>query len=108
MPILFDYDPVTKVTTHFDYDPLNDVISMTYSQDVSQVLKEAKNARDVAKMKGQVETFAHYAIIPPIVEMELAKKGIRLNDKNATKALIREIETNYPGLKTTNKRHSIR
>jgi len=106
MPLLFDYDPITKVSQFFDYDPITDKIHITHEQDVSQFLEEAKRARAEAPMKGKVETFSHYAIIPPIVEMELAKKGLRLNDKNCTKRLIQEIETNYPGLKVTNKRHS--
>jgi hypothetical protein len=105
MSIIFDYDPVTGVQTYFDYDPLADTVSLTYKQDVSKILDDIKNRRLNAKSKGQVETFAHYATIPAIVEMQLAKKGLRLNDKNATKAIIREIEQNYPHCKATEKRH---
>ena len=105
MSILFDYDPVTGVQTYFDYDPLADTVSLTYQQDVSSILDDIKNKRLGAKSKGQVENFAHYATIPAIVEMQLAKKGLKLTDKGATKAIIREIEASYPYCKVTEKHH---
>lgn len=108
MPILFDFDPQTKISTFFDYDPISDKVHLTYNQDVSKILDDAKERRSQAKPKGKVESWAHYAVIPAIVEMELAKKGLKLNDKNATRAIIREIETNYPYCKVTDKVHSAR
>lgn len=106
MSIIFDHDPVTGVTTHWDYDPITDKIHLTYEQDVSKILDQIKEKRLTSKSFGHVEEFAHYATIPTIVQMEMLKKGLDLADKNATKGIIREIETNYPLLKTTSKKHS--
>lgn len=103
MSIFFDHNPTTGVTQHFDYDPIKDEIHLTHTQDVTAFLDAMKEQRLYAKTG--VETFGHYADIPAIVEIALRKKGIRLDDKNCTKALIREIETNYPLLKATHKKH---
>ena len=105
MPIFFDYDPITGITQEFDYDPITDQIHLHHRQDVSKILDDIKEKRLQAKGLGHVETFAHYATIPAIVELQLKKKGISLTDKNATKALMREIESNYPYCKTTEKKH---
>ena len=106
MPILFDHDPVTGITQHFDYDPISDKIHIHHTQSgVAQMLDQIAEKRRDAKTKGKVEEFAHYATIPPIVEMELRKKGLDLLDRNATKRIIQEIETNYPWVKVTDKKH---
>lgn len=81
-------------------------MSITSVQDVSgilDVLKKKKNDPEAWK-KGVNKSFAHYATIPPIVELELRKKGINIYDKNCTKRLIQEIEQNYPDLKVTEAR----
>ena len=109
MSRLFDYDPATGMAQYFDYDPLRDEIHIRHEQDVSVILDQIKEKRLSAKAFGTVETFAHYATIPAIVELELRRKGINLLDRNATKAIAKEIEANYPYLKTTEKkliRHS--
>lgn len=103
MSIFFDYNPVTKVTQYFDYDPITDEISITSTQDVSKFLDVMKESRFLAPTK--TESFSHYADIPTVVELELRKKGIKLEDRDATKRIIQEIETNYPYLKATNKKH---
>ena len=58
-----------------------------------------------AWQKGVKESWVHYASIPPVVEMELKKKGIDIYNKHQTKELLKEINTNYPWLKTTTKKH---
>ena len=105
MSILFDHDPVTGVTQYFDYDPITDNIHIHHTQDVGAMLDQIKNKRLDAKSKGKVETFAHYATIPAIVELQLAKKGLKLSDPNATKKIIQEIEREYAYCKVTEKRH---
>jgi hypothetical protein len=104
--IYFDHDPVTGVVQYYDYDPMTDSHSITSVQDVSAFLDEMKRKRDDPDYwkKGVKEEFAHYATIPAVVEMQLKAKGIDLYDKDATKALIREIETHYPFCKTTTAR----
>lgn len=104
--LFFDHDPVTGVTQHYSYDPLKDEHSITSVQDLSGFLDEMKKRRDDPDYwkKGVKEEFAHYASIPAVVEMQLRKKGIDIYDQTQTKAIVREIETNYPWLKTTTAR----
>jgi len=103
MPLLFDYDPITQTHQYFDYDPSSDVFTISTEQDVSLLLDEIKKKRDTpeAWKKGVKDSFAHYCTIPQVVEMELKKKGINIYDKGATQLIIKEIEQNYPHLKTT-------
>lgn len=103
MPILFDHDPVTGMTQYFDYDPMTGDIFISHEQDVSGMLDAFSQKRNdpEAWKKGVKESFAHYATIPAIVELELRKKGIDINDKSQTKRIIQEIEKNYPYLKVT-------
>jgi hypothetical protein len=107
MSILFDYDPLTGVSQHFDFDPVTEQIRLTSSQDLSFLMEQLKQKRNnpEAWKKGIKESFAHYATIPPIIELELKKKGIDIYNPNQTKELLREINTNYPFLKVTTARH---
>ena len=107
MPILFDFDSETGVKTMFDYDPISDSIMMTYEQDVSGFLDRMnmmRNNEDYSK-KGIKEEWWHYCSIPPVVEMELMRKGLSLSRKDDHKAIFKEINANYPYLKATQKRH---
>ncbi len=108
MSILFDYDAETGVTTHFDYDPIKDAAILTYSQDVTGFLDRMKMMRNDENysQKGIKEDWWHYCSIPPVVEMELLKKGLNLNNKDDHKAIFREINANYPYLKSTDKKHA--
>lgn len=107
MSILFDYDPLTGVSQHFDFDPVTEQIRLTSSQDLSFLMEQLKQKRNnpEAWKKGVKESFAHYATIPPIIELELKKKGIDIYNPNQTKEILREINTNYPFLKATTVRH---
>ena len=107
MSILFDYDPLTGVSQHFDFDPVTEQIRLTSSQDLSFLMEQLKQKRNnpEAWKKGIKESFAHYATIPPIIELELKKKGIDIYNPNQTKELLREININYPFLKVTTARH---
>ena len=101
MPVFFDYNPDTGVTETFDYDPITENVMITASQDVSGFLDHMKAVREdpsIAK-KGLKEEWLLYASIPTVVEIELRNKGLKLEDKNATKAILKEINTNYPYLK---------
>ena len=75
MAILFDKDPLTGVTQYYDYDPINDIHMIHNVQDFT-----------------------------PLVE-KLKQKGIDIYNKDQTKELLKEINTNYPWLKTTTKKH---
>lgn len=107
MPILFDHDPETGLTEYFDYDPIKDQVAITTTQDVTGFLDRMnaiRNDPDISA-KGIKEEWWYYASIPPIVELQLKEKGLSIYDKNATKAILQEINTNFPYLKATDKIH---
>lgn len=91
----------------FDYDPVKDEVFLTYEQDVSVFLDRMKSYRDNPEhwKKGVKEDWAYYASIPVVVEMELMKKGLYLHNSGQTKEILKEINTNYPHLRATEKWH---
>jgi hypothetical protein len=105
--IFFDYDAETGVTTHFDYDPIKDAASLTYTQDVTGFLDHMKSLRNTGGIweKGIKEDWIKYASIPTVVELELLKKGLDLNKSEHHKAIFKEINQNYPYLKCVDKHH---
>lgn len=108
MAIHFDYDPATGLRETFDYDPIRDTVTITTSEDVSHLLdklKAMRNDEDYSR-KGIKADLWHYATIPATVEMAMRNKGIDIYDKNATKAILKEINMNYPWLRATDKHHA--
>lgn len=83
----------------FDYDPINDQMIIQTRQDVTEVL-ETMNEKRKQEMWGKEvkQDWVHVAKIPAAVEMELFNKGIDIHDRNCTKRLMRELQTNYPYL----------
>lgn len=107
MPILFDYDQDTGLKTFFDYDPIKDQAFLTYEQDVSHFLDRMNAIRsnpEISK-QGMKEEWWYYCSIPEVVEIELMKKGLFLHNKDQTKEILKEINTNYPHLRATEKWH---
>ena len=107
MPILFDYDPTTGAREYFDYDPIKDEVSITTEQDVTGFLDRMNAIRNAPEIsaKGIKEDWWLYCSIPTVVELELLKKGLKLSDKNHTKAILKEINANFPYLRATDKWH---
>lgn len=107
MPMLFDHNPETGVTEYFDYDPINDAVTITTKQDVTGFLDHIQKVRNMPEISqnGIKEDWWHYCSIPTVVELELRKKGLCLENKDHMKAILREINTNYPYLKATTKWH---
>ena len=103
MSVFFDYDPNTGITQTFDYDPVSEDVRLTSTQNLDAFFAAVKAKRDDpdAWKKGVKEEWAHYASIPPVIEMELLKQGIDMNNPDQTKELINAINTKYPFLKTT-------
>jgi hypothetical protein len=103
MGVFFDYDPNTGVTQTFDYDPVTEDVRLTSTQDLDTFFASVKAKRDnpEAWAKGVKEEFAHYASIPPVIEMELLKQGIDIHNPHQTKELMKAINTKYPFLKVT-------
>ena len=83
--------------------PMARAVSLTSHQNLDAFFEEVKRKRDDpdAWKKGVKEEWAHYASIPPVIEMQLRKKGIDINNPLQTKELLKEINTNYPFLKVT-------
>ena len=103
MGVLFDYDPNTGVTQTFDYDPVTEDVRLTSTQNLDaffEALKQKRNDPEAWK-KGVKDEFAHYATIPPVIQMELMKQGIDIHNPHQTKELIHAINTQYPFLKVT-------
>ncbi len=108
MPILFDYNPDTGMKEYFDYDPVRDQVFITYEQDVSALLDRMDAIRknpEISK-KGIKEDWWYYCVIPEVVEIALMKKGLSIYKKDDLPAIYKEINTNYPYLKATEKHHS--
>lgn len=107
MPILFDYDAETGVKTMFDYDPIKDEVHMSYEQDVSGFLDRMQDIRNNPEISanGIKEDWWHYCSIPPVVEMELMKKGLYLHRPDDMKEILKIINSDYPYLKATDKWH---
>ena len=83
----------------FDYDPINDVMTIQSRQDVTPILEAMNQKRLQERWRQEVkDDFVHFCKIPAVVEIELKNKGIDIHDKNCTKRLMQEIQTNYPYL----------
>jgi hypothetical protein len=104
----FDYDPLTGLTEYYEEQD-GKVMIHTY-QDVEPYLDYAKAMANegLTDESWKKTGCTNYAIIPPIVQGLLFKKGINFLDPNHTKAVVDEINTNYPHLKTTHKHHALK
>lgn len=88
-----------------DFEITDKRILVKSSQDVEPNLKYAKALRDSENQTGRASEFKHVANVPNvIIEKILNEKGINIFKKEDQKAFYKEIETNYPHLKTTNMR----
>lgn len=107
---VFDHDPLTGVTELLEFEEGEGgqlKAHVTSIQDVQPLLDRNKAwANTGAKDHGIKSGLWHYASIPLVVQMELLKKGININNRNHHKAMLAEINANYPYLKTTHKKHA--
>jgi hypothetical protein len=106
MAEFLDYDPLTGVSHYFSHNEMTNETSISTVQDVQPLIDHNKRlassgATDIGIKKG----FWLYASIPPVVQVKMRAKGIKLDDPNATKRIIQEINEHYPALKTTQKNH---
>lgn len=100
----FSYDPVTGISTFFDYDEETDRAILKREQDVEGVLKYAAECRRQDTTRENLKRddyFCLHSTIPALVEVELMKKGMSLGREEDLPKIAREIETNYPYLKCT-------
>lgn len=107
MSEFLDYDPITGITHWFDHDDLTNETRITSMQDVEPLLDYNKRlANDNATDGGIKRGWWLYAKIPPVVMLKMRAKGIDLNDPNATKRIVQEINEHYPAFKVTQKNDS--
>lgn len=104
----FDYDPVTGLTEYLEFTS-DGKFHITTEQDVQPFIdfaKEIANAGLADKPHGDVHT---WAIIPPVVQAQMFKRGINILHRDDTKKVVADINANYPYLKLTHKyNHSLR
>ena len=93
-----DYDNMKREYTFQD----DGKVIIKSSQDLEGHLKYCEEKRNNESKTGKSHDLKHYASIPVVIAEELIKKGIDIFDKNCVGDLKREIDTNYPHLKTTN------
>lgn len=109
MKQVIEYDPLSGITTTFDYDEGTDTTIIGREQDVSAILEKNKalaNNDDVTK-EGIKNSWWLYAEIPNIViEKWLNEHGVNLYNRDHQKAVFRLLnQPEYRYLRTTNKYH---
>lgn len=104
----FDYDPLTGVTEYLEFT--NDgKFHITQEQDIEPVLDFAKFLANTGTTDGNMKGEGWlYAVIPPVIQSAMFKRGINILDKNDTKKVVAAINADYPYLKTTARHHAIR
>lgn len=106
MADFLSYDPLTGIKTSIDVS--DEAISIYREQDVEPMLDFSKElANTKATDSGIKNEMWLYAKLPPIVQMELRKKGIDIYSKDPImiRRMLDEINANYSLCKTTQKTH---
>ena len=105
----FDHDPLTGVTEYYEQTPDGKISIHTY-QDVSQIVESSKALANSGEPDDQWKKngWTMYAQIPLVVVGQMLKRGINVFDQNHIGAVVREVNQNYPLLKTTYKHHEVR
>lgn len=104
----FDYDPLTGVTEYLEFTS-EGKFHITQEQDIEPFLDFAKELANSGVTDGNFRKEGWlYAIIPPVVQAQMFKRGINILDKNDAKKVVRTINADYPWLKTTHKHHEVR
>lgn len=103
-----EYNPVTGVSQHVD-ETGDRRLQVHYSQDVEPVLELAKTERINGLTDGGIKKDLWlYARIPPVVIMELKNKyGVDIFKRGDLKKAFQLINSEYPYLKCTEKRHTL-
>ena len=104
---IIDYDPLTGMSTFFDYDHSTDTTIVSYEQDVSTILEENKkmqNCADLTKwgIKNDWWLYARYPAI--VIQKWLNEYGVNVFDENHQKKVFELTNRpEYRYLKTTTK-----
>jgi len=105
----FDYDPLTGIYETYEETSDGQIQLHTY-QDVSRIVESSKALAISGEPDEQWRKngMTMYAQIPLVIVGQMLKKGINVFDQNHIGAVVREVNTNYPLLKTTFKNHEVR
>ena len=106
---ILDYDPLTGMTTSFDYNYETDTTFIHREQDVGVILDAnhaIRNDADISR-QGIKNNWWHYCQVPNIViEKWLNEYGVDFYNKDHEKAWLQLInQPEYRYLKTTTKMH---
>lgn len=105
MAEFFDYDPVSGLTYKTDYSWADNTITLRSEQDVQPHLDMTHKIRRGEGMRIEGDWWL-YASIPPSVELILLEKyKLNINKKEDFPKAMKVIETDFPYLKCTNKKH---
>lgn len=101
----FDYDPATGIRHDFEYDEATGNATIFTTEDVEPLLKHAATIRNNNLADdGIKESWFHYAYLPLSIMLKMKfEKGINAFDPREQDRVIKEINENYPHLKTTTK-----
>ena len=80
------------------------IVQVQTIQDPTKYIKAAADARDSESITTPAGDMHRYASIPAGVVVEMINKGLNPYDRDNLELLKREIDLNYPYLKTTNRR----
>ena len=107
MSTFLDYNPDTGVWHEEDFNHATGEMTIHTRGDCQPSIDYAKAQRN-SGINDKVGEFALYAHIPVPVQVAMLDKGIKFHKKEHLPRVIKEIENNYPHLKTSNLRHSLR
>ena len=105
MAQFFDYD--AHLGLRYDTEEGDDgKITVHARQDVQPYVDFATEVRNSGVAdKGIKRDLWKYCTIPTHVQLAMMEKGINIHNKDHSKAMLREINTNYPHLKYTRLHH---
>ena len=100
-------DPNSGLSYYEDTDEVSGITKIRSMQDVEPVLRRAEMKRkEGTSDKGIAGHMKEYCYLPMGIMLEMMKKGINMMNPSPSdwNSFFREIETNYPHLKTTEKK----
>lgn len=105
----FDYDPITGITEYYEETSDGKFHIHSY-QDVEPIMDAAKRIANAGTSDEawKKQGGALYAIIPPIIQGQMLKRGINVFDQNDIGRVVQEMNTTYANFKTTYKHHEVK
>ena len=108
MAEFFDYDPVSGLTYKLDWSDEDRKVTIRSEQDCQPILDHMAKVRNSDKAeRGIKNDWWFYCTIPPAVELALLQRGVNINKKGHLAKALKIIDSEYPYLKSSRKRHVI-